>query len=127
MKKTMLLLFCLVMALIMAACSGEKADKQTDNIPTDDSVPAATSAGFGYHIGYELGDEFTDIFTDMPLEAFPGDPVEIRTGILFDADIHVYVDGQEIGKSHYDSDYWGYSFIMPEKDVTVTARFYTEI
>ncbi|MBP5256281.1 MAG: hypothetical protein J6Z80_04410, partial [Clostridia bacterium] len=29
-------------------------------------------------------------------------------------------------KSHYDSDYWGYSFVMPDKDVTVTARFYTK-
>ena len=36
------------------------------------------------------------------------------------------MDGLEIGKSHYDSDYWGYSFEMPDRDVTVTARFYTK-
>ncbi len=126
MKKSILLLFCSVMALILAACSGEKADSQNENITAEDPAPASTSDDFGYRIGYELGDEFTGIFTDMPSEAFPGDIVEIRTGILFDAGIHVYVEGQEIGMTHYDSDYWGYSFIMPDKDVTVTARFYTK-
>ena len=78
-----------------------------------------------FNIRYELGDA-ADVFTDTPNKAAAGETVEIRTVILFDTDIHVYVDGQEIGKTHYDSDYWGYSFIMPEKDVTVTARFYTK-
>ena len=52
--------------------------------------------------------------------------MEIKTEVLFDADIHVYVDGQEISKTHYDSDYWGYSFVMPDKDVLVTAKPYTK-
>ncbi len=85
----------------------------------------ATSNDFSYHIEYELGDTFS-VFTDMPSEAFPGDIVEIRTGILLDAGIHVYVDGQEISMAHYDSNYWGYSFVMPDKDVLVTAKFYTK-
>ena len=126
MKKTILLLICLVMVLILTACFGGKADIQNEDIPADNSVSATTSADFGYHIGYELDSEFTDVFTDMPSEAFPGDAVEIRTGILFDADIHVYADGQEIKKTHYDSDYWGYSFTMPDHDVLVTAKFYTK-
>ena len=126
MKKTTLLLFCFIMALILAACSGEKADSPKEGASPDDSLLSSTSADSGYHIEYALGDEFTDIFTDMPSEAFPGDTVELRTAILYDADIHVYADGQEIGKTHYDSDYWGYSFIMPEKDVLITARFYTK-
>ena len=78
-----------------------------------------------FTIRYDLGDAALD-FISTPFAANAGDAVEIRTAILFDADIHVYVDGQEISKTHYDSDYWGYSFIMPEKDVLVTARFYTK-
>ena len=78
-----------------------------------------------YSISYELGDA-ADCFTVTPLKAVAGETVEVRTGILFDADIHVSVDGQEIEKTHYDSDYWGYSFIMPEKDVVVTAWFYAK-
>ena len=126
MKKTILLLLCFVMALILAACSGEKADPPKESVIPDDSAPVSTSAASGYRIEYELGDEFTDIFTDMPSEASPGDIVEVKTAILCDADIHVYADGQELGKTHYDSDYWGYSFIMLEKDVLITARFYTK-
>ncbi len=76
-------------------------------------------------IRYELGDAAKD-FISTPSGANVGDIIEIRTAVLFDADIHVYVDGQEIRKTHDDSDYWGYSFIMPDNDVLVTARFYTE-
>ena len=85
-----------------------------------------TNAESRFKIRYELGDEFTDIFTDTPEEANAGETVELRTEILYDADLHVYADGIEIGKTHYDSDYWGYSFIMPDHDVLVTARFYTK-
>ena len=88
-------------------------------------ITVISRAEAGRSIRYELGDT-SDLFTFMPGKACAGDTVEIRTGIIYDADIHVYIDGQEISKSHYDSDYWGYSFIMPDKDVTVTARFYTE-
>ena len=78
-----------------------------------------------FTIRYELGDAAKD-FIRTPSGAKAGDTVEIRTAVLYDADLHVYVDGLEIGKSHYDSDYWGYSFEMPDRDVTVTARFYTK-
>lgn len=78
-----------------------------------------------FTISYEYGSAAAD-FTSTPSKARAGDTVELRTEILYDADIHVYVDGQEIGKTHYDSDYWGYSFIMPDHDVLVTARFYTK-
>ena len=78
-----------------------------------------------FTIRYDLGDT-AKCFISTPSGAKVGDTVEIRTEVLFDADIHVYVDGQEIGKTHYDSDYWGYSFIMPDKDVLVTARYYTK-
>ncbi len=91
--------------------------KNRDNTPTTKVT---------YSIKYELGST-EDLFADTPSEAKAGELVEIKTnGIICDADIHVYVDGQEINKSHFDSDYWGYSFVMPDKDVLVTAEFYTE-
>ena len=97
----------LIAVLLLASC----ADK-----PDED----------GYiEIKYELGDPARH-FMDYPLKAKPGDIVEIKTEVLFDADIHVYVDGVELSKSHYDSDYWGYSFTMPDKNVVVTAKFYTK-
>ena len=135
MKKTILLLFCLVMALILAACSGEKADQNNEDThvfvtegETDPNAevetPFISYAPPYYSIGYN-GDA-ADLLTFAPSAAKAGDVLELKTDVLYDADIHVYVDGQEIGKSHYDSDYWGYSFIMPDNDVRITAEFYTK-
>ena len=96
-----------------------------DNFKSIDELWEIERSRNGYfNISYEFGG--AAYFTSTPSEARAGDAVELRTEILYDADIHVYVDGQEIGKTHYDSDYWGYSFVMPEKDVLVTARFYTK-
>ena len=76
-------------------------------------------------IRYELGHTW-ESFTDPPSTATAGKTVEIRTYIMCDADIHVYVDGEEIEKTHYDGNGWGYTFVMPDKDVTVTAKYYTK-
>ena len=117
MRKILALSTAIILALSLTSCNGRDSSGNEDETPK----PGDGS----YSISYELG-ETEDHFSDMPGSADAGDTVEIRTGVLHDADIHVYVDGQEIGKSHYDSDYWGYSFIMPDKDVQITARFYTK-
>lgn len=67
----------------------------------------------------------------MPRNARSESTVVIRTKILMDADIRVYVKGSvgeahEIPKTHSDSDYWEYSFPMPIDDVTVTAEWVTK-
>ncbi len=105
------ILIAIVACIVLAVC-----------LMTD---PFSISNNGDFTIRYELGDTAKD-FISTPSGAKTGDTVEVRTQVLFDADILVYVDGQEIGKTHYDSDYWGYSFIMPDKDVLVTARVYTQ-
>ncbi len=47
---------------------------------------------------------------------------EVKTTILCDADIEVYVNQKKIEKTHYDSDYWGYAFMMPSQDVTIEIK-----
>lgn len=72
-------------------------------------------------VGYTItltGKNAADV-TACPESAKEGETVEVRTDILYDADYRVFVDGEEIPKSHYDSDYWGYEFTMPGHDVTV--------
>ena len=105
MKKILILTMVTILALALTACA--MPEKET------------------FTITYDLG-SIAEHFTYAPTKAKAGDSVELKTEILIDADIHVYVDGKELEKSHYDSDYWGYSFIMPEKDLLVTARFYTK-
>lgn len=60
--------------------------------------------------------------TSAPLSAINGETVEIKTVILCDADIEIYVDGEKIERSHYDSDYWGYEFVMPDHHIRVEIR-----
>ena len=135
MKELRLLLYCLVILLILTACSGGKADQNHEDTPvfstegeTDPKAEAETPpisyAPPYYTIGYD-GDA-ADLLTFAPSAAKAGELVELKTGVLFDSDIHICTEDQEIPKSHYDSDYWGYSFIMPDHDVRVTARFYTK-
>ena len=77
-----------------------------------------------YRISYEgnTNDLFFSLEYPTTYWAKPGDAVEVRTEILCDADIVVEADGVPVEKSHYDSDYWGYSFIMPDHNVVVTLR-----
>ncbi len=86
---------------------------------------AAGITEHGHRINYEL-DDLTDVFTYTPTKAESGDTVELRTVVLMDADIHVFLDDRELEKTHNDSDYWGYSFTMPDKDVVITAKPYTK-
>lgn len=100
---------CLMIVCLLSACLS----------------PGNDYTGDAYKIKYEL-DNVAGHFIATPSAAKPGDTVELKTEVLIDTDIHVYLDGQEIDKSHSDSDYWGYSFCMPAKDVLVTASFYTK-
>ena len=106
---------------------GTKVYPFPQNLKSIDELWAMTyDRNASHSIRYALGST-ADHFSDMPTQAKAGEVVEIKTnGILYDGDIHVYVDGMEIEKSHYDSDYWAYSFVMPDNDALVTAKFYSK-
>ena len=92
--------------------------------PSTDAVTETWSFYVGsiYRLRYELGD-LKGSFTLTPTKARDGNLVKIRTRVLTDADIHLYLDdGSEIWKSHSDSDYWEYAFTMPDRDVVITAE-----
>lgn len=56
-----------------------------------------------------------------------GEVVEIKTSVIHDAGIYIYVNDEKIPMTHFDSDYWGFEFVMPAENVTVHItmdRFY---
>lgn len=56
-----------------------------------------------------------------------GTVIKIKTHVIMDAGIHIFVNGDEIPMTYYDSDYWGYEFVMPAEDITIhitTNQFY---
>lgn len=85
-------------------------------------------SGETYSISYDLSElgSLAEELTALPESARSGEIAEIRSNAVLDADMHIYLDGQELKKTHYDSDYWGWAFVMPEKNVVITAKPYTK-
>ena len=88
-----LCLCCLASCTLFAKHSITYADKETERL---------------LHDGY------------VPKRANPGDTVVLRAGPIMDADLYFYANGVQIENTHNDSDYWEYTFIMPDEDVVIT-------
>lgn len=88
-----LCLCCLASCTLFAKYSITYADKETERL---------------LHDGY------------VPRRANPGDTVVFRAGPIMDADLYFYANGVQIENTHNDSDYWEYTFIMPDEDVVIT-------
>ena len=52
-----------------------------------------------------------------------GKVVEIKAHPVTDVSLHVFVNGERIPMSHFDSDYWGFAFVMPEENVTIHLTY----
>lgn len=52
-----------------------------------------------------------------------GTKIEIKAYPVTDITLYVFVNGVEVKMSHFDFDYWGYEFIMPEEDVTIHLTY----
>ena len=52
-----------------------------------------------------------------------GKVVRIKAYPVTDVSLHVFVNGEEIPMSHYDSDYWGFEFVMPEENITIHLTY----
>lgn len=48
-----------------------------------------------------------------------GEEVNIKLSPSYDVDTYIYLDNNKITQYHNDSDYWGYKFKMPAKNVTI--------
>lgn len=52
-----------------------------------------------------------------------GTIVEIKAHPVTDISLRVFVNDEEIPMSHFDSDYWGFEFVMPEENVTIHLTY----
>ncbi len=128
--KNSFLLIVIASLILLASCVPGEPQKSDDGTNAEASVipllvVTVENAESSHCIRYELGD-LASVFTNTPENAKVGECVEIRTSILYDADIHLFLDAQELEKTHRDSDYWGYSFVMPDQDVVITAKPYSK-
>ena len=101
----------------MAPLAAEAPAAPAEDILTDNAAdqPAVTFA--------INADDPQGVITEIPKTALPGETVEIKTAVWYDTDIMIFADGEALEKTHFDSDYWGYTLIMPDHDVTITVAF----
>lgn len=63
-----------------------------------------------------------NIITSIPETAKCGETVVIKAEIIMDAGLELYANGKKIEQTHFE-DYWGYTFVMPDHDVTITMKW----
>ena len=82
----------------------------------------ASCSAFGVHSITYANDKTEELLHDgfAPKWAKAGDTVVLRAGPIMDADLYLYANGVNIKNTHNDSDYWEYTFIMPDEDVVIT-------
>lgn len=76
-----------------------------------------------YSVTVEGGDEF--LYEDLSRKYNEGEQVVVKTNIILDMSLTVYVNGESIGtgkaiKTGDEYTHWEYYFTMPSEDVTIT-------
>ena len=82
----------------------------------------ASCSAFGVHSITYANDKTEELLHEgfAPKRAKAGDTVVLRAGPIMDADLYFYANGVNIKNTHNSSDYWEYTFIMPDEDVVIT-------
>ena len=63
------------------------------------------------------------LMNTIPSKIKAGSKFEIKAHPITDVTLHVFINGEEVAMSHFDSDYWGYEFIMPEENITIYLTY----
>lgn len=90
-------------------------------MPAKDSVLVLTYTNDSY-FNVEVTGSIDLLMEEIKSSYKVGSEIEVKLGVILDADAEVYVNGEKILKTHFDSDYWGYTFIMPNEDVTLEIK-----
>lgn len=94
-----------------------------DELPIEEPMAVEETAEDEAEVFIITVDDPTGVIVDIPKTAACGEIFEIKTGVVYDADVLIYADGEELERTHYDSDYWGFMFTMPDHDVVITVKF----
>ena len=133
MKKILISMFLFLFALCFIGCDGGKIlpigcihqDFNKDNVCDKCGKDDIGSSGSVLTDMYSV--EVTGS-TDSLKERIPeliqaGSKVEIKANPVTDITLHVFINGEEVKMSHFDSDYWGFEFIMPEENITIHLTY----
>lgn len=125
MKKLFALLLTLsIITCVLGGCAflddfiSDISDGENSNIDNtdEDSLPE------GYYSVKVTGSK-SSLMKKIKKSYKAGTLVQIKAYPVTDVTLHIFVNGEEIPMYHFDSDYWGYQFIMPEEDVTIHLTY----
>lgn len=133
MKKKLVSMFLFLFALCLIGCEGGKIlpigcmhqDLNKDNVCDKCGKDDIGSSGSVLTDMYSV--EVTGL-NDSLMEQIPtlikaGSRIEIKAYNITDITLHVFINGEEVKISHFDSDYWGFEFIMPEENITIHLTY----
>ena len=80
-------------------------------------------SGIGNYYSVKVTGDKDSLMEPIKSRYQAGTVVEIKAHPVTDISLHVFVNGKEIPMSHYDSDYWGFEFVMPEENITIHLTY----
>ncbi len=133
MKKILISMFLLVFGLCLVGCEGGKIlpigclhqDLNKDNVCDKCGKDDIGSSGsiFTDMYAVEVTGSIDSLMEQIPALIKASSKVEIKAYPVTDITLHVFINGEEVKMSHFDSDYWGFEFIMPEENITIHLTY----
>lgn len=115
MKKLIVILLLLAVICSLFGCDSDNKANGSTGSETGDSKE-------GYYSLTVTGSK-DSLMKALKSKYKAGEVVKIKAYPVTDISLHVFVNGEQIPMSHWDSDYWGFEFVMPEEDVTVHLTY----
>ena len=127
MKKVLVSMFLLVFGLCLTGCEFFCNDHIDEN---NDYICDKCGGGLGKtpvikdkYFKVEVTGSTDSLMEQIPTLIKAGSKFEIKAHPVTDITLHVFINGEEVKMSHFDSDYWGYEFIMPEENITIHLTY----
>ena len=127
MKKILVSMFLLVFGLCLTGCEFFCNDHIDEN---NDYYCDKCAEGLGKspvikdkYFKVEVTGSTDSLMEQIPTLIKAGSKFEIKAHPVTDITLHVFINGEEVAMSHFDSDYWGYEFIMPEENIKIYLTY----
>ena len=127
MKKILVSMFLLVFVLCLVGCEFLCKDHIDEN---NDYYCDKCGGSFGKtpvikdtYFDVEVTGSVDSLMEQIPSRLLGDSKYEIKAYPVTDITLHVFINGKEVRMSHFDFDYWGYEFIMPEENITIHLTY----
>ena len=113
MKKILAFILCIIIVFCFVSCNtNQNTTTPTSEQGTEKNIYKVTVTGSKDSLMEKIEPSYK-----------AGTVVQIKAYPVTDITLRVFVNGKEISMSHWDSNYWGFEFVMPEEDITIHLTY----